>query len=174
MKAIKIVKASSVTNTSNVENKKRITVEEKRPNPILDGDLIRGNSRSQTPQFLLTFEIFIQNVYNCLVDSGASLNVMPYSVCVNLNVKPQIRKTNIIQLDRSHVKIVAELKDVLILLSSNSKVHQKINVIVVDIPEAYGVILSIDWSAKMNGYFVTNLSHLWLTYEGHPNKIKVK
>ena len=69
---------------------------------------------------------------------------------------------------------MGELKDVMIRLSSNLKVHQVIDVIVVDIPEAYGVILSRDWSAKLNGYFETNWSHLWLPFKGQPNKIKVE
>ena len=64
-------------------------------------------------------------------------------------------RTKIIQLDRSHVKVMGELKDVMIRLASNSKVHQVIDVIVVDISEAYGLILSRDWSAKLNGYFAT-------------------
>ena len=64
--------------------------------------------------FLLTFEIFNRNVHNCLVDYGASSNVMPYSVCKKLNEEPQMSKTKIIQLDRSHVKVFGELKDVLI------------------------------------------------------------
>ena len=70
--------------------------------------------------------------------------------------------TKIIQLDRSHVKVMGELKDFMIRLSSNSKVHQVIDVIVVDIPVAYWVILSRDWSAKLNGHFATEWSHLWL------------
>ena len=83
-------------------------------------------------------------------------------------------KTKIIQLDKSHVKLMGELKDVLIHLTSNSKVHQMIDIIVVDIPEAYGVILSRDWFAKLNGYFATDWSHLWLPYKGQPNKINVE
>lgn len=62
----------------------------------------------------------------------------------------------------------------LICLSSNSKVHQTIDIIVVDIPEAYRVILSRDWSAKLNGYFATDWSHRWLPYKGQPNKVKVE
>ena len=84
-----------------------------------------------------------------------------------------MRKTKIIQLDRSHVKVFRELKDVLIRLSSNSKVHQTIDIIVVDILEAYRAILSRDWLAKLNGYFEIEWSHLWLPYKGQPNKIKV-
>jgi hypothetical protein len=48
-----------------------------------------------------------------------------------------------------------------------------IDVIIVDILEAYGLILSRDWSAKLNGYFATDWSHLWLPFKGNPNKIKV-
>ena len=124
--------------------------------------LIGRKSRSQTLPFLLIFEIFNRNLHNCLVDTGASSNVMPYSDCKKLNAEPWMSKTKIIQLDRSHVKVFRELKDVLIRLSSNSKVHQTIDIIVVDIPKTYGVILSKDWSAKLNGYFATDWSHLWL------------
>ena len=51
--------------------------------------------------------------------------------------------------------------------------HQVIDVIVIDIPESYGVILSRDWFAKLNGYFATDWSHLWLPFKGQPNKIRV-
>ena len=44
---------------------------------------------------------------------------------------------------------------------------------VVDIPEAYGLILSRDWSEKLNGYFAIDWSHLWLPYKGYQNQIKV-
>ena len=142
-------------------------------NPRADGGLIGRKSRSQTPPFLLTFEIFNKNVHNYLVDSGTSSNAMPFSVCKKLNAQPKMCRTKIIQLDRSHVKVMEELKDVMIRLSSNSKVHQVIDVIVVDIQEAYGVTLSRDWSAKLNGYFATDWSHLWLSFKGCPNKKKV-
>lgn len=99
---------------------------------------------------------------------------MPYSVCKKLNAKLQIQKTKIIQLDRSHVKILGELKDVLIHLSSNCKVHQMIEIIFVDILEAYLMILRKYWSAKLNEYFETDWSHLWLPYKDQPNKIKVE
>jgi hypothetical protein len=38
------------------------------------------NTRKNVPPFLLTFEIFNKNVHNCMVDSGASSNVMPWYV----------------------------------------------------------------------------------------------
>lgn len=69
---------------------------------------------------------------------------------------------------------MGELKDVLIPLVSNSKVHQTIDIIVVNISEAYVVILSRDWYAKLNDYFATYWYHLWLPYKGQSSKIKVE
>ena len=42
--------------------------------------LIGGRSRSHTPLFLLTYEIFNKNVHNFLVDSCASSNILPKSI----------------------------------------------------------------------------------------------
>jgi len=81
--------------------------------------------------------------------------------------------TRIIQLDRSVVKAMGELKDVQIILTSNPKVHQVIDIVVVDIPDSYGLLLSRDWSTKHQGYFSTDLSHIWLSYKGKSNQIHI-
>jgi hypothetical protein len=131
------------------------------------------NARKNVPPFLLTFEIFNRNVHNCMVDSGASSNVMPLSVCQKINAEVKPSDLKIIQLDRTNVKVIGELKNVLVRLSSNPKVHQIIDIIVVDIPEVYGLFLSRDWSEQLHGYFATDWSHLWLPENGQPNKIKI-
>ena len=71
------------------------------------------------------------------------------------------------------MKVVGEMEDVLVRLSSNEKVCQFIDVVVADILEAYGLVLSRDWAAKLNGYFASDWSHLWLPYKESPNQIKV-
>jgi hypothetical protein len=69
-----------------------------------------------------------------------------------------------------NVKVISEIKSGLVRLSSNPKVHHIIDFIVVDIPEAYGLFFSRDWSEKLHGYFATDWSHLWLPKNGQPNK----
>lgn len=123
------------------------------PNDIV---LIGGISRSDTPSFLLTYEILNKNVHNCLVDSGASTNILPRSICAKLNVQPQKSAVRIVQLDRSQVEVIGELNQVTIRLSSNPKVCQVIDILVDDIPEFYGLILSRDWSEKIHRYFSTD------------------
>ena len=107
--------------------------------------LIGGRSRSHTPPFLLTYEIFNKNVHNCLVDSGASSNILPKSICAKLNVQPQKSIVHIVHLDQSQFEVIGELNQVTIRLSSNPKVCQVIDILVADIPEFYGLILSRDW-----------------------------
>jgi hypothetical protein len=50
----------------------------------------------------------------------------------------------IIQLDRTKFNLVGEIKDGLIRLSSNLKVHQAIDIVVEYIPEVYGMFLKRD------------------------------
>ena len=98
---------------------------------------------------------------------------MPLSVCKKRNGQPTPSSCKIIQLDRTTVKVVGEMKDVLIRLSVDERVCQFINIMVVDILEAYGLILSRYWSEKIEGYFATNWSHMWLPYQSFQNHIKV-
>ena len=62
-------------------------------------------------------------------------------------------------MDRMDVKVIGELEDVLVRLASNDKVCQVINIVVADIPDVYGLVLSRDWLAKLNGYFSSDWSH---------------
>jgi ribonuclease HI len=156
-------------NVHNVNNSDKVVVENASKKP----QATTLSTRKNVPPFLLTFEIFNRNVHNCMVDSGASSNVMPWSVCQKINAKVEPSSLKIIQLDRTDVKVMGELKNVLIRLSSNPKVHQFIDIIVVDIPEVYGMFLSRDWSEQLHGYFATDWSHLWLPENGKPNKIRV-
>ena len=67
------------------------------------------------------------------------------------------------------MKVIGEMENFLIRLSSNEKVCQYIDIVVADIPYAYGLVLSRDWSARLDGYFASEWSHLWLPHKGSPN-----
>ena len=71
------------------------------------------------------------------------------------------------------MKVVGEKEDVLIRLSANKKICQYIDIVVADIPDVYGLVLNRYWSARLNGYFASDWSHLWLPHKGIPNQIKI-
>jgi hypothetical protein len=112
------------------------------------------------PPFLLTFEEFNRNLHSCLVDSGASSNVMPLSICKKLNAVPPMSDKHVIKLDRTQVNVMGGVKYVMIRIATHPKFLQVINMIIVDIPESYGLLLNRDWSEKLNLYFSTYWAHL--------------
>lgn len=99
---------------------------------------------------------------------------MPLPVGKKINSKWNKTYAHIIQLDRTHVPSIGELRDVIIWSSTDGQVHQCINIVIVEILEAYGVSLSIDWSSKLQGYFAIDWSHLWILYKGENNQIRVE
>jgi hypothetical protein len=98
---------------------------------------------------------------------------MSYSFFQKINVVREKSMTRIIQLERSDVKVMGKFKDVLIGLDSYPIVHQVIYIIVVYILESNGLLLSRDWSTKLQGYFSTNWTHLWLPYKGRTNQLEL-
>lgn len=107
-------------------------------------NIVMLEANSLCPLFVLSFKIFKYNVPNCLVNSTESMNVMPLSVTKQINVKWDKIDVRIIQLDKSLVQAIGEIKNVLIQLSYDRRLHQCINIVIVDISEAYGVLLSRD------------------------------
>ena len=67
------------------------------------------------------------NVHSCLVDFGASSNAMPYTMCKKINAMPQNTNTQIIQLGRIGVRVMGEIKEVVIILSLNPMIFQVID-----------------------------------------------
>ena len=61
-------------------------------------------------------------MHNYLVDSGVSSNVIPYSVCKNINGKQIPCASHSIKLNKYDVKVISDLKITLIRLTSNFRV----------------------------------------------------
>ena len=108
-----------------------------------------------------------------MVDSRASSNVMPLSICKKNNGQLTAFPSNIIQLYWYVFKVIGEMKDVLIILFLDPIVCQFIDIMVVDIPEDYSFILRRYWSTKLNVYFAIDWSHMWLPYQNSQNQIKI-
>ena len=99
-------KGISITKLKSIENHTTSTNQGENLTPIDLGNKKIVNTFSEykkgktfVPPFLLTFEVFNRNLHNCLVDSGASSNVMPLSICNKLNAIPLKSDKHVIQLD---------------------------------------------------------------------------
>ena len=69
---------------------------------------------------------------------------MPLAVYKKINGQSKPTTWEVTQLDRTNVKVMGEMEDALIHLSSNEKICQYIDIVVADIPDGYGIILNRD------------------------------
>jgi hypothetical protein len=106
-----------------------------------------------------------------MVDLGASSNVMPLKFYENINVKPEAYDIQIIQLDRTRVKVIGELKNILIKCMVILKFIKLLTLLWWTYLITMDMLLSRDWYAMLNGYFSTDWSHLWLPFNGKLNQI---
>lgn len=73
-----------------------------------------NNDAIKKPPYLLSLKICGKNFHNCLVDLGAFGNITPYSICQKLGHNPVCANNKVVQLDKTEVNIIGELKDVYI------------------------------------------------------------
>lgn len=77
-------------------------------------------------------------------------------------------------MDRTEVPVIGELNNIHMQLSSNPRIQHFIDIFVVDIPDGYGMVLGRDWTRRLNGFFATDFSHIWLPWKGIPNQIRIE
>ena len=94
MKTLDYMKASHSANaTSQKVTLQQVNFAEAMPTMFKD--------KTKIPPFLLSIRIFRKNLHNCLIDLGASCNVMPFSIAQRLGVTPQPSNRVVIQLDKN-------------------------------------------------------------------------
>jgi hypothetical protein len=88
LRALGVSDKTIPSSTTTTNNEIFLTVQTLSSDVDIGSILIGDRSRSHTPPFILTFEFFSKDVHNSLVDFGASSNIMPYSVCLQINAQP--------------------------------------------------------------------------------------
>lgn len=99
---------------------------------------------------------------------------MPYEVCKALHLPIAESPDGITQLDSTLVKVVGMVHNLRIQIAFEPQIERDIDIQVVQIPPKYGMLLSRDWSATLNGFWLTCFTHLWLPWRGLTNQIKIE
>lgn len=125
------------------------------------------------PPFLVTMRVAGKTLHNCMMDSGAGVNIMPYKICQALNMSIVESPQGITQLDETPIRVVGMIHDLRIQIASEPRIIRDVDLQVVNIPPKYGMLLSRNWSSTLNGYWSMDFKHLWLPWKGVTNQIKV-
>jgi hypothetical protein len=117
--------------------------------------------KPKVPPFYITIENHEVVLHNCLIDSGATNNIMPLSVMQALRMectRHYETGESIYAIDSRKVPAYGEIKYFCAWISATPHITIVFTIVVVDLPPTYGVVLGRDWSSMIGGYIMNDKS----------------
>lgn len=126
---------------------------------------------SQVDPFYVTLLVNNQLIKNCMIDSGAAANVMPYGVMKELGLSVTTVYGKCYAMDNREVPIIGTMKDVEVKIAAFPEATYKMDVIVTDTKPHYGMLLSRQWAAAVWGNVQLDLSYATIPIGGNQVKL---
>lgn len=127
-----------------------VNLEDERPTIYL-GSHVENQVDDNTPPFYLSLNIHDKFLHNCLLDSGASHNLMPKRVMNGLGLHITKEYHDLYTFDSKRVKPIGVIKDLVVSLTQFPMKSLVMDTVVANIPSRFGMLLSQSWSKKLGG-----------------------
>jgi hypothetical protein len=111
------------------------------------------------PPFYISLNVHDKILHNCLLDSGASHNLMPKAVMDELGLEVTKPYHDLFSFDSRKVRCLGLIKDLVINLAQLPMRSMVMDVVVADIPPKFGLLLSRPWSKRLGGTLQMDLSY---------------
>ena len=112
-----------------------------------------------TPPFYVSLVIHDLLLHNCMLDSGASHNLMPLSVMEQLGLQITRPYKDLYSFDSKRVKCLGMIKDLVVNLAQIPAKSVVMDIVVADIPARFGMLLSGSWGTKIGGSIKLDLTY---------------
>ena len=107
--------------------------------------------KDSCPPFYISLNIHDKILHNCLLDSGASHNLMPKVVMDELDLSITKTYHDLLSFDSRKVKCLGLIKDLVVNLTQLPSKSIMMDIVVADIPTKFGLFLSRSWSKRLRG-----------------------
>jgi hypothetical protein len=134
-----------------------INLEDDKPN-ITFGPHFEG-ARDTVAPFYITLNVHDRLLHNCMLDSGASHNVMPKAIMDRLGLEITRPYGDLYSFDSRRVKCLGMIKDLVVTLAQVPVKSVLMDVVIADIPPKYGLLLSRSWGAKLGGSLQLDMTY---------------
>jgi hypothetical protein len=125
--------------------------------PVILQNMDRGNKENK-PFFLsLLVNDFI--LHNCMLDSGATSNVMTKKVMEQLNLRISRPYHNICAMDSRTIEVHGLIKGLQVHLAAFPDIMIEMDIVVVDVPDTWGMLLSRKTAADLGGSLQMDLTY---------------
>ena len=103
------------------------------------------------PHFYVTLKTNDSLLYNCMLDSRASHNLMPKSIMDHLKLDITNSYHDLYNFDSKRVPCLGLVKDLVVTLAQIPMKSVVLDIVVIDIPPKFGMLLSRSCCAKLGG-----------------------
>jgi hypothetical protein len=141
-----------------------INLEDDKPNIIFGPDF-DGTTDIVSP-FYISLTVHDHLLHNCMLDSRASHNVMPKAIMERLGLEITRPYRDLYSFDSRKVKCIGMMNDLVVNLAQIPAKGISMDVVVVDIPSKYGMLLSRSWGAKLGGSLQLDITYAMIPVFG--------
>jgi hypothetical protein len=124
------------------------------------------NEKDCVAPFYIALTVHYHLLHNCMLDSGASHNLMPKVIMDKLGLEIIRPYQDLYSFDSRKVKCLDMIKDLVVNLAQIPVKSILMDVVVVDVPAKYGMILSRYWGAKLGGSVQLDMTYAMIPIFG--------
>ena len=150
-------------------------LELKDDNPTISfGSKVESIDDEEVPPFYLSLNVHDMVVHNAMLDSGASHNLMPKGVVESLGLEVTRPYKYLYSFDSRRVRCLGLIKDMVVTLNKLPTKTIVMDVIVVDIPPKFGVLLSRSWTSNLKGSLQMDMSYATILVQDGSRRLLVR
>jgi hypothetical protein len=112
-----------------------------------------------SPPFYTSLNIHDKVLHNCLMDSGASHNLMPKIVMEELGLEVTKAYHDLYSFDSRRVQCLGVIKDLVVSLFQLPMKSVVMDIVVADVPPKFNMLLSRSWIRKLGGTLQMDLTY---------------
>jgi hypothetical protein len=125
--------------------------------PVILQNMDRGNEKNNPFYLSLLMNDFI--LHNCMLDSGATSNIMTKKVMEQLNLRTSRPYHNICAMDSKTIQVHGLIKGLQVHLAAFPDIMIEMDIVVIDAPDAWGMLLSRKTAADLGGNLQMDLTY---------------
>jgi hypothetical protein len=126
-----------------------INLQDEKPAVVL-GPMVEDIDDS-SPPFYTSLNIHDKVLHNCLMDSGASHNLMPKAVMEELGLEVTRAYHDLYYFDSRRVQCLGVIKDLVVSLFQLPMKSMVMDIVVANVPPKFGMLLSRSWIKRLGG-----------------------
>lgn len=128
--------------------------------PVILHSMARERDQENIKPFFVSLAINDLVLHNCMIDTGSSANVMPLSVMKQLGLKISRPYGNVCGMDSRQIKVHEIIKNIFVSLEACPDKTFYMDIIVIDVPPSWGMLLSRKWAAELGGRLQNDFTYI--------------